>query len=136
MCINDFYVTGIFSIVSGGKYAKYGCSNNWNKGSSCCKNSVKINKGLLEELIICTLIKELSCEETIKGIIDEIYQIIEDYLSKIIVESDVTIVKQELQKINHEIRNMINAIKSGIISEALKQESRESENKKRIWKIN
>jgi len=122
---------GTFSIVSGGKYAKYGCSNNWNKGSSCCKNSVKINKGLLEELIICTLIKELSCEETIKGIIDEIYQIIEEYLSKFIVESDVTIVEQELQKINHEIQNIINAIKSGIISEALKQELRESENKKR-----
>ena len=38
---------GTFGIVSGGKYGKYGCTTNWNKGSSACPNCIKIKKEIL-----------------------------------------------------------------------------------------
>ncbi|MEJ5226818.1 recombinase family protein [Thermodesulfovibrio sp.] len=46
---------GNIVVVSGGKYAKYGCSNNWNKGSSVCENIFKINKNTLESAIFDSL---------------------------------------------------------------------------------
>jgi len=121
---------GTFSIVSGGKYAKYGCSNNWNKGSSCCKNSIRIKKTLLEELIIYALIKELANDDSILNLAEEIYKNFENYLGTIF-ESDISEIEQKLMKINDEIENMIKAIKSGFISESLKQELKESEKKKK-----
>lgn len=51
---------GTFGIVSGGKYFKYGCTTNWNRGESACSNRVKIDGRILEENVAISLDHELT----------------------------------------------------------------------------
>ena len=50
---------GTFGVVSGGKYAKYGCTMNHTSGNNTCSNSLKIKKEVLEEAVITALCRDL-----------------------------------------------------------------------------
>jgi hypothetical protein len=122
---------GTFGIVSGGTYAKYGCTNNWNKGNSVCQNTPKIEKSLFEESIINTLAGQISDKKSIEKILEELYINFETYFEDSFLESNLTELKREIDQISVEINNLINAIKMGITSESVKKALIESENKKR-----
>lgn len=122
---------GTFGIVSGGKYAKYGCTTNWNKGNSVCQNTLKIEKSLLEESIINTLVRQISDEKSIKKILEEVYVNFETYFQGSLFESNRIELEKEINRISFEINNLVNAIKMGLNSESVKKALFESENKKR-----
>ncbi|MCS7214951.1 MAG: recombinase family protein [Thermodesulfovibrio sp.] len=122
---------GTFGVVSGGKYGKYGCTNNWNKGNSVCKNTLKIEKSLLEESIINVIIKQISDKYSIEQILEEVCTNIETYIENSMIEAQKIELEAEFKKISDEINNLINAIKSGLLSESIKQALEECENKRR-----
>ena len=116
-------------IVSGGPWAKYGCSNNWNKGSAVCSNGAKIKKADLEDIIVNSL--NLSFDD---GALDYLTMQVDVILKK---RSDQNNQQwrgkaygEQLKKLNKEIVNFINAIKAGIISETVKAQLKKAEKKK------
>ncbi|MCX7914667.1 MAG: hypothetical protein N2511_08820, partial [Thermodesulfovibrionales bacterium] len=122
---------GTIGIVSGGKYAKYGCTNNWNKGDSVCQNKLKIEKFLLEESIINTLIRQLLDESSMARILEELYVNFETYFEASIIKSNKTEIEEKINQISVEINNLVNAIKMGIHSESIRKALIDCENKKR-----
>lgn len=122
---------GTFGIVSGGKYAKYGCTTNWNKGNSVCQNALKIEKVLLEESIINILIKQISDKKSIEEIFEEFYINLESYIEEFYLSPNRIELEEEINQVSFEINNLVNAIKMGIHSESVKKALLECENKKR-----
>jgi len=102
---------GNIVIVSGGKYPKYGCSKNWSKGSSACKNSVKINKAVLEESIIGFLARELLDEESIEKIYSEIIHSIDAYFLNLKgVQLDPKQIKARLDELKEISKKMVKTL--------------------------
>ena len=121
---------GNIVIVSGGKYAKYGCSNNWNKGFSVCENAAKIDKNRIELEILQALKLDFRNDKFINYLFKKVNAIIR---AKFKENKNVLMyraLKDELKKINREIDNFINAIKAGIITESVKNQLILSEKRK------
>jgi len=121
---------GNIVIVSGGKYAKYGCSNNWNKGFSVCENAAKIDKNRIELEILQALKLDFRNDKFINYLFKKVNAIIR---AKFKENKNVLMyraLKDELKKINREIDNFINAIKAGIITESVKNQLLLSEKRK------
>jgi len=121
---------GNIVIVSGGKYAKYGCSNYWNKGFSVCENTAKIDKNRIELEILQALKLDFRNDKFINYLFKKVNAIIR---AKFKENKNVLMyraLKDELKKINREIDNFINAIKAGIITESVKNQLILSEKRK------
>ena len=121
---------GNIVIVSGGKYTKYGCSNNWNKGFSVCENAAKIDKNRIELEILQALKLDFRNDKFINYLFKKVNAIIR---AKFKENKNVLMyraLKDELKKINREIDNFINAIKAGIITESVKNQLILSEKRK------
>ena len=118
-------------IVSSGKYAKYGCSNSWNKGSSVCENTAKIDKNKIELEIFQALKLDFKDERFINYLLTKVNAIIR---AKFKEDKNILMyhaLKDELKKINREIDNFINAIKAGIITDTVKNQLILAEKRKR-----
>ena len=122
---------GTFSVVSGGKYAKYGCSTNWNKGSNVCSNSIRIKKEILEEAIIATLCKELSKKDPIAFITSEIHLSLKKIMEDTVNGRQKTVIEEDLRTAQQELENISNAIKRGIITETTERLLLNAENMER-----
>jgi DNA invertase Pin-like site-specific DNA recombinase/uncharacterized protein (UPF0333 family) len=120
---------GKIVVVSGGKYGKYGCSNNWNKGSSVCGNDLKISKNILEEEILGRLRIKFS-EESIHYIVEQTNSCLEKKLTEYASNPRKDMMERELKKTERELENVVNAITIGIFSEAVKKKLVELENRK------
>lgn len=107
---------GNFGVVSGGKYKKYGCTTNWNKGTHVCSNSMKIKKEVLEEAIITTLCKELSKKDPITLITSEIQASMKEFMEIAVKGRKKEDIENEIVDVQQEVRNISNAIKRGIIT--------------------
>ncbi|MCS7214940.1 MAG: recombinase family protein [Thermodesulfovibrio sp.] len=121
---------GNFVVVSGGRYAKYGCSNNWNKGDSVCVNDLKIEKNKLESAIFHALNLDFTKEEYVDYVFSRVNSITQ---SKMMEDQDIWMVESledHLKKIKKEIENYINAIKFGIITETVKDQLINAEKKR------
>jgi len=116
---------GNMVITSGGKWAKYGCSNNWNKGNSVCNNKFKVDKEVLEQNVLHMLEKELSNPSLINEIIKKINVNKEDVLSK------KSAIEKLLNEVNTEISNILKAIKAGCVSETTAEALADSEQRKK-----
>ena len=90
---------GTFGIVSGGKYGKYGCTTNWNKGSSACPNCIKIKKEILEEAVIATLCKELSKKDPMALIISEIHCSLKEFMEDTVKGRQKATIEYELMTV-------------------------------------
>lgn len=121
---------GNIVVVSGGKYAKYGCSNNWNKGNSVCKNTIKIDKNKLESAIFESLKLDFTDKKFVDYLFTKVGEIIKSKLSEEKEDRMADSLREHLKKINKEIENYINAIKFGIITETVKNQLILAENKK------
>lgn len=128
---------GTFGIVSGGKYGKYGCTTNWNKGSSVCPNSIKIKKEILEEAVIATLCEELSKKDPMALITSEIHLSLKEFMEDTVNGRQKAVIEEDLRTAQHELENISNAIKRGIITDTTERllvaaESRERELKNEL----
>jgi hypothetical protein len=118
---------GTFGIVSGGKYAKYGCIKNWNGGTTICSNNMKIDKTILEESLINIISAALLDEESIKKIYQELIKSMESYLSGISKQMDSKSMQDEIAKKEETIALFIGAISVTGITESLEKALREAE---------
>jgi len=111
-----------FGIVTGGKFAKYGCTKSWNSRSQACSNSVKIRKVELEEVIVFTLCKELLDKNALEKLYKDVEININDYVSKCLAVRNQGTISDELLNIEKQLRNMIADIREGNSSQMLRQE--------------
>jgi DNA invertase Pin-like site-specific DNA recombinase len=125
---------GTFSVVSGGKYAKYGCSTNWNKGSNVCSNSIRIKKEILEEAIIATLCREFSKKDPMAFITSEIHLSLKKIMEDTVNGRRKMVIEEDLRTAHQELENISNAIKRGIITETTERLLLNAENMERELK--
>ena len=121
---------GTYSIVSGGKYLKYGCSVSWNTKSRICGNSIKIGKTLLENAVITTLRSELIDETSIDILHNEVQSNLSEYFTSVLRSHEGSDVEAEVRALDVRIGNMVKALQDGYRSEALKQELSAAEKRK------
>ena len=121
---------GNIVVVSGGKYSKYGCSNNWNKGTSVCSNNSKIKKREIEESIINTMDIDFGNDKIIAYLAERVNAVIRSQISQNNPTWRYDSLEQQLKRVNKEITNFINAIKAGIISDIVKTQLASAEKKK------
>ncbi len=103
---------GTFGIVSGGKYAKYGCARNHNSGNNACSNTVKIKKEALEEAIITTLCRELINKNTLSLITEEIHYSLGDIMNDAIRGRQRDEIEKEVETVKQRLNNIANLILS------------------------
>jgi len=122
---------GNMVIVSGGKYAKYGCSNNWNKGDAVCTNNLKIDKFTLEERVISE-VKDVFASRTCVDYItmEANYKIQEIYKQKN-SNSKKTMLEEEMRRVDKELENIVTAIKMGMLTETVKELLNKTEGRKK-----
>jgi DNA invertase Pin-like site-specific DNA recombinase len=121
---------GNMVIVSGGQFARYGCSNNWNKGSSVCSCDIKIKKKELEDTVIQELGLDFKSSEALSYITDKVISLISDKQTKNSPKWQGEALYDQFKTVEKEINNFIRAIKAGIITETVKEKLIESEKKK------
>jgi DNA invertase Pin-like site-specific DNA recombinase len=117
-------------VVSGGKWAKYGCSNNWNKGPVVCSNDIKIKKEEIEKTIVQSLNISFGSDHNISYLIKKVNLVINAKLAQDRPKWKGDALQEQLKKINKEIVNFINAIKAGIITDTVKEQLVSAEKKK------
>lgn len=122
---------GNIVVVSGGQYAKYGCSSNWNKGASVCTNDTKITKKDFHKLILEALHIDLDKEEILSYLVERTAAFIKEKLSVDDQKWKGEAVETQLKRVNKEISNFINAIKAGIITDTVKRQLSSAEKKKK-----
>jgi DNA invertase Pin-like site-specific DNA recombinase len=98
-----------FTIISGGKYAHYGCAANHHSGSSSCTNSHKINKFILERSVLATLSEKILNTESLTSLLEEIHR----SLARYIFDDLNRDTKAKLADAEEENRNLLDAIKRG-----------------------
>ena len=98
----------------------YTCSNNRHKGKCACDNNWKIDKDWLEDTIINEIERKYMCPKGIEKIVNNIYlelSSINRKLDKKIVEKE-----KEINKLEEQIQNLLNSIKSGVNPELVVNE--------------
>src|SRR5208283_2156858 len=101
---------GTFGIVSGGKYAKYGCTKNWNSGNNACTNKIKIKKELLEESVILALCRELIKKDPLSLVAEEIHSSLSSLVKDAITGRQKADIEKELATVKHHLHNIGNFI--------------------------
>lgn len=122
---------GNIVVVSGGKFAKYGCSNNWNKGESVCGNNAKVRKAELHESVIRALALTLDDERTMEYLAQRTFEIVKERQNQDNQRWRGDALEDQLKKVNKEIENFIKAIKAGIISDTVRSKLLSAEKKRR-----
>lgn len=126
---------GTFGVVSGGKYAKYGCTKNHTGGRSACSNTVKIKKEILEEAVITALCRELIKKDPLSLVAEEIHcslgGLVKDAIKgrqKFEIEKELGMVKEHLNNIGKFIMSRPNTDSTETVERLLiKNESRKKE---------
>ncbi|MBF0330154.1 MAG: recombinase family protein [Nitrospirae bacterium] len=126
--------SGTIGIVTGGKYKKYGCTTNWNKGIHVCTNTMKLKMEILEDGIISTLCKEFLEKEAIAAITSEIHCSLKEFIQNSKKDRGLAVIEQDIQVAQEELANIANAIKKGIIGETTAALLMDTENRIRNLK--
>lgn len=124
-----------FGIVSGGTYAKYGCTRNHNSGGNACSNAVKIRKEVLEEAVIAVLCRELIKKDPLSLVTKEMHAVLGSLIKDAItgrqkadIESELATVKQHLQNLGNFIMTRPKIIDMDTIERSLiEKEGRKKE---------
>jgi hypothetical protein len=126
---------GTFGVVSGGKYAKYGCTRNHTGGTNACSNSLKIKKEVLEEAVITALCRELMRKDPLSLVTQEIHcslgSLVKDAIKgrqRVEIEKELEMVKEHLNNIGKFITSRPNIESTETVERLLiKNESRKKE---------
>ena len=122
---------GNIVVVQGGKKKKYGCSTYWNKGELACNNSLKIPKEILWKEIYRNLKIDLTSKDKVY-ILNKVNNMIQEEYKKRNQNTQIEWIKKELAKTEKELKNIIEAIKAGIITETTKEMLIQTENRKKM----
>ncbi len=122
---------GNIVVVQGGKKKKYGCSIHWNKGEIACNNNLKISKEILWKEIYRNLQINLTSKDR-AYVLDKVNNMIREEYKKRNKNSQIEWIKKELIKAEKELKNIIEAIKVGIITETTKEILIQAENRKKM----
>jgi site-specific DNA recombinase len=106
-----------FGIVSGGKFAKYGCNNNWNKG--LCNIRTKVPRILLEETIVWWISQHIADSASIDIIAKEARDSLIEFLNREAVQSASEELREEMNMVTEKIANICKAIEDGAYAENL-----------------
>ncbi len=120
---------GNIVIISGGKYGKYGCSNNWNHGDSVCTNRSKIDKSFLEKFVLQRVKFDSSDEHIVEALMRKVNNLVRENISRKTADWRGDSIEAQLVKIKKEVRNLLNAISAGVLSDAVKSRLRDGEDK-------
>ena len=126
---------GTFGVVSGGKYAKYGCTMNHTSGNNTCSNSLKIKKEVLEEAVITALCRDLMRKDPLSLVKQEIHcslgSLVKDAINgrqRVEIEKELEMVKEHLNNIGKFIMSRPNTESTETVERLLiKNESRKKE---------
>lgn len=122
---------GNIVVVSGGKYAKYGCSNNWNKSDAVCTNNLKIDKFTLEELIVSEIKDIFVSKACIDYITNGVNHKLQEIDKQKYSDSKKTILEEEMRRVDKELENIVTAIRMGMLTETVKEILRKTEEMKK-----
>ena len=122
---------GNIVVVSGGKWGKYGCSNNWNKGSAVCGNNMKFRKFDLEELVVNSMNMDFAGDVAASYISGKVNSIIRARFAEKSQKWRGQAFAEQLKKVNKDIASYIKAIEVGIVSETLKTQLESAEKRKK-----
>jgi site-specific DNA recombinase len=111
---------GGMSLVGG---TSYGCSTARDKGT--CSNRRTIKRHGLEVIVLDGLKEQLMAPEVVKEFVAEFHRELNRIIAAKRAEADVS--KRELEKVEHEIRAIVEAIKAGAYSSTLQRELAELE---------
>ena len=103
-----------------GHYKKYTCANNRHKGNSGCSNNWKVEKDWIEDKIYQLIKENYIAPKNIKYTIEKIYSQINSINS--INTQNIKKIQNSIAKIDKEIQNLLNSIKSGINPELVVNE--------------
>lgn len=109
-------------------WKKYICGANRTKGKLACNNDWKIDRNWLEQTILCEIEQRYTAPEKI----EELVKNISTHLATINKEKEKSISEHqtELNKANNEIKNLLEAIKSGIDPSLISEEVNNLKQKK------
>lgn len=111
---------GNIVVVSGGKYAKYGCSNHWNKGEAVCQNDSQVGKDNLEQFIVNLLPSDLFDPSGTRYLTKKVNTLVRKALALDQQSMNYALIDHAMKKLNREIENYIRAISLGIVSKTIK----------------
>ena len=118
-------------IVSGGRFAKYGCSTNWHKGSAVCSSNWKISKDELERAVLDRINLDFANEEIISYLMGKASLFIRERIKNKEPRWHKDALQDQLKRTEKKIKNFIAAIQAGIITETVKEKLLEAEGKKK-----
>ncbi len=118
-------------IVSGGKFAKYGCSSNSNNGPAVCSNDIKIKKPELERAVLDALDISFDSERNLDYLTAKVNAVLRAKFAQDRPKWKGVSLREQLKKTTKEIANFIDAIKAGLISDTVKDQLMTAEKKKK-----
>lgn len=121
---------GNMVIVSGGKFGKYGCSSNWNKGESVCTNDEKLEKTSLEESVIQSTVPDFSAPPFFYHLHQKVVAMLAEKFQETAPAWQNSALTLDLTKTEKEIAYMLNAIRAGIVTPSVKENLLALESKK------
>jgi DNA invertase Pin-like site-specific DNA recombinase len=104
---------------------QYGCSTRINRGTVVCDNAIRVSRELLERTLLARIKQDLLCPEGIELFLKETQRLMNQQ------PSPTQDLGKQLQQIEKEIQNLLNAIKKGLLTESTGAELRRLEAKKK-----
>ena len=108
---------GAFSMID---HYRYGCSTNKYRGDSVCSNTIRVQRKVVEQVLLRSIKEDLFSPEGIAFFKDEVRRLLHEQAKA--TGHDTERAKADRVKIDSEITNLLNAIKAGIITTSTKAE--------------
>lgn len=106
-------------------YYRYACGGHLNRGSSVCKNDMRVSRKLVEERCLAGIREELLAPDVVDRIIQKTTQLLAQRNRQHQPESERF--QKQLAKVEQEITNIMAAIKAGILTASTKAELEKAE---------
>ncbi len=104
---------------------RYACGGHLNRGSSVCKNDIRVPCKLVEERCLAGTCNALLAPDAVKRIIQKTTHLIEERIR--LRQPDSERLHNQLAKVTHEIDNILKAIKASILTASTKNELEKAE---------
>lgn len=117
---NKYLFSGLLKCgICGGAYTLqgsnyYGCSTRKNRGTSVCPNTLTVRKSIVESVLLADVRKTLLSEEAFREFETQVNAMLNS------AAPDTAPIKRRIQQAKQERDNLLNAIKSGIITPSTK----------------
>jgi hypothetical protein len=90
---------------------RYGCSVNWSRGKTLCKNNLRLKRPELEEAIVKAIFEQLITPKVMQGAIDKLKQQIQT--QEVSSSSKDRILRQQVAQTQQEIKRLVDILAKG-----------------------